>query len=59
AIIAELCVLAIHFGRQLEIPFFLNFNVEYLWYNVIGCALVVILALLFQQISVSRGPKQA
>lgn len=58
AIIAELGVLAIHFGRQLEIPFFLNFNVEYLWYNVIGCGLVVIISLILQGFTASRNPRQ-
>ncbi len=47
ALIAEACVLAIHFGRVLEIPFFLQFDVEYLWYNVIGCGLVVVISLIF------------
>lgn len=46
ALIAEACVLAIHFGRVYEIPFFLQFDVEYLWYNVIGCVLVVIIGLI-------------
>ncbi len=58
AILAELAVLAIHFGREYEIPFFMRFEVEYLWYNVIGCALVVILASLFQAFSSSPGPKR-
>lgn len=48
AIIAEAVILAIHFGRVLQIPFFMKYQVEYLWYNVIGCALVVVLSLLFQ-----------
>ncbi len=47
ALIAESIVLLIHFGQVYEIPFFLNFKVEYLWYNVIGCALVVLFSLLF------------
>ena len=47
ALIAEACVLAIHFGRVYEIPFFMQFNVEYLWYNVIGCGLVVLISLIF------------
>lgn len=48
AIIAELFVLLIHFGRVLEIPFFMQYEIEYLWYNVIGCGLVVVLSFLFQ-----------
>ncbi len=47
ALIAEACVLAIHFGRVYEIPFFMQFDVEYLWYNVIGCVLVVVISLIF------------
>ncbi|HAD96080.1 MAG TPA: sodium:solute symporter [Cryomorphaceae bacterium] len=58
AIIAELCVLAIHFGRQMDLPFFRIFDVEYLWYNVIGCVLVVVLAVLFQAFRISRDPGQ-
>lgn len=47
ALIAEAFVLLIHFGRVLEVPFFVKYEVEYLWYNVIGCVLVVVLSLLF------------
>lgn len=47
ALIAEAVVLIIHFGRVLEIDFFLKYQVEYLWYNVIGCAVVVAVSLLF------------
>ncbi len=47
ALIAEACVLAIHFGRVFETPFFMQFDVEYLWYNVIGCVLVVVIGLVF------------
>ncbi len=47
ALIAEACVLAIHFGRVYEIPFFMQFDVEYLWYNVIGCVMVVLISLIF------------
>lgn len=50
ALIAEAVILAIHFGRVLQIPFFMKYQVEYLWYNVIGCALVVVLSLLFQSL---------
>ncbi|AEV31999.1 Na+/proline symporter [Owenweeksia hongkongensis DSM 17368] len=47
ALIAEAFVLLIHFGRVYEIPFFVKYEVEYLWYNVIGCVAVVVLSLLF------------
>lgn len=47
ALIAEAFVLLIHFGRVLEIPFFVKYEVEYLWYNVIGCVMVVVLSLVF------------
>lgn len=47
ALIAEAVVLAIHFGRVFEIPFFMQYEVEYLWYNVIGCGLVVVVSLMF------------
>lgn len=47
ALIAEAFVLLIHFGRVLEIPFFVKYEVEYLWYNVIGCVMVVLLSLVF------------
>jgi len=55
ALMAEMVVLAIHFGRVWEVPFFLKYAVGYLWYNVIGCLLVVVLALLLQQL---RGLKR-
>lgn len=45
ALIAEAFVLIIHFGRVYEIPFFMKYEVEYLWYNVIGCVLVVAMSL--------------
>jgi Na+/proline symporter len=47
ALIAEAFVLLIHFGRVYEIPFFMQYEVEYLWYNVIGCVLVVVISILF------------
>ena len=47
AIIAELSILFIHLGRVMEVPFVMKYEIEYLWYNVIGSALVVILSLLF------------
>lgn len=47
AIIAEAAVLLIHFGQVYKIPIFTEFRVEYLWYNVIGCGLVVLFSILF------------
>ncbi len=46
ALVAETVVLLIHFGRVYEIEFFMRYEVEYLWYNVIGCGVVVILSVL-------------
>ena len=50
AIIAEVTVLLIHLGRVLEIPFVVKYEVEYLWYNVIGCLLVVFWSVIFNLI---------
>jgi Na+/proline symporter len=50
AIIAEVTVLLIHLGRVLEIPFVVKYEVEYLWYNVIGCLLVVFWSFIFNLI---------
>ncbi len=55
ALIAEAIVLMIHFGRVYEIQFFMQYEIEYLWYNVIGCAIVVLLSLLF---SLFSSPKK-
>lgn len=46
AVISQCVVLLIHLGRVLEIDFFVKYQVEYLWYNVIGCGLVVGLSLI-------------
>lgn len=51
ALIAEAFVLLVHFGSTYEIPFFTQFEIEYLWYNVIGSAIVVGLSILFQAFS--------
>jgi len=59
ALIAEVVVLLIHFGRLYEIPFFLNLNVEYLWYNVIGCGLVVVISVLLSLLKPMGSPKAA
>jgi Na+/proline symporter len=50
ALIGECAVLLIHFGNIYEWPFFRDINVEYLWYNIIGCGLVVGIALLLQSL---------
>jgi Na+/proline symporter len=50
ALVAEALVLAIHFGRVYQIPLFMKYQVEYLWYNVIGCAVVVLFSFIFQAI---------
>jgi len=47
AIIAEAVVLIIHFAQVYDWPFIGNLEVEYLWYNVIGCGLVALLAATF------------
>ncbi len=51
ALVAETVVLVIHFGRVYQLPFFMKYQVEYLWYNVIGCALVVLVSLLLQSLN--------
>jgi Na+/proline symporter len=51
ALIAEAFILVIHFAQVYELPFLGNFKVEYLWYNVIGCAIVVALSLVFKALS--------
>jgi len=47
AIIAEAVVLIIHFAQVYDWPIIGNLEVEYLWYNVIGCGLVALLAATF------------
>lgn len=47
ALIAQTVVLLIHLARVFEIPFFVRYQVEYLWYNVIGCGLVILISTLF------------
>lgn len=47
AILAELCVVYIHYLNEQQIaPSFLTMG--YLWYNMVGCGLVVLLGLLLQ-----------
>lgn len=48
ALTGESVVLSIHFGRVWNIPLFMLYEVGYLWYNVIGCVVVVVVALLLQ-----------
>ena len=47
ALIAEAVVLFIHFAQVYSWPLIGDLQVEYLWYNVIGAAIVVVLAHLF------------
>ncbi len=47
ALIGESVVLLIHFAQVYKWPFLGNLQVEYLWYNVIGCGIVVLFAWLF------------
>ncbi len=55
AIIAEIVVLIIHFAQIYDWPLLGGLDVEYLWYNVIGCGLVVLLVHVFALLS----PKEA
>ncbi len=50
AIIAELFVLGIHFAQVHKLEFIQKYQVEYLWYNVIGCVIVVVLSIILQAI---------
>lgn len=60
ALIAEAFVLMLHFGRVYDIPFFNQFDIEYLWYNVIGSVLVIVFSLIMSLFtSVSPDPKEA
>lgn len=54
ALIAEAVVLLIHFAQVYHWPLLGNLQVEYLWYNVIGCGIVVLLALVFNRL----GPRK-
>lgn len=44
ALIAESAVLLIHLGRVRQWAFIMRYEVEYLWYNLIGCLLTLALA---------------
>ena len=50
AIIAELFVLGIHFAQVYKLEFIQKYQLEYLWYNVIGCVIVVVLSIILQAI---------
>ena len=52
ALIAQIVVLVLHFLTVTE-----TIKLGYLWYNVIGCMLLIILALLFQFLSGSENKK--
>lgn len=47
ALIAQTSVLVLHFGRVWDWPWMRSLRIEYLWYNVIGCILVLVFAVLF------------
>ena len=59
ALIAESAVLLIHFGRVGDWPLFRGLQVEYLWYNVIGCVLLLLSALLIQGFTSGKGERVA
>ncbi|MEL6192100.1 MAG: sodium:solute symporter [Bacteroidota bacterium] len=48
AIMAEICVIALFILPQ-QYPSLAWLDIGFLWYNLIGCAIVVILAFIFQQ----------
>ncbi len=47
ALIAQGLVLLLHFGRVWEWEWMRPFHIEYLWYNVIGCLVVMGLSIIF------------
>lgn len=55
ALVAEAVVLLIHFAQVYHWPILGEFKVEYLWYNVIGCAIVVLMAHLFRLFEASKS----
>ena len=59
AVIAESAVLLIHFGRIGDWSLFRGFQVEYLWYNVIGCVLLLLSALIIQGFTSGKGERVA
>lgn len=48
ALVAEAAVLLLHLGQVYRLPLIRDLKVEYLWYNVIGCVLVMVLSLVLQ-----------
>ncbi len=59
AILAEVFVLMLHFGKVYNIPFFNLFEIEYLWYNVIGSVLVIVFSLIMTIFTTSSpSPKE-
>jgi Na+/proline symporter len=59
SLIAESAVLLIHFGRVGDWPLFRGIQVEYLWYNVIGCLLLLLSSLLIQGFTSGKGERVA
>lgn len=60
ALLAEAFVLMLHFGRVYDIPFFNQFDIEYLWYNVIGSVLVIVFSLMMSLFATSSpDPEEA
>ena len=49
AIMAEICVIALFILPQ-QYPSLAWLDIGFLWYNLIGCAIVVLLAFIFQQV---------
>lgn len=48
ALVGQSAVLLLHLGRTMEWPFWDHLRIEYLWYNVIGCGIVVLMSILLQ-----------
>jgi Na+/proline symporter len=55
ALVAQSFVLLLHFGNSNDWPFFRSLKVEYLWYNVIGCVLVLVFSLIVQALSTRKS----
>ncbi len=58
ALIAEACVLILHFAQVYQWPLFTRLKVEYLWYNVVGCLLVIFISFLLNTLKQSRNAPQ-
>lgn len=48
ALVGQSAVLLLHLGRTMDWPFWDYLRIEYLWYNVIGCGIVVLMSILLQ-----------